>query len=159
MPGKQYISLQFNCGFARCAVWELMPKDVIDKAKRSSDFQALFTNCPNYSLSQCYFEANSDRPSLLSRHCDNIIQSWGKQWHPTDSRRKYENTFSVSNWKALPLADKQKHTLACCKQCSDKHLDLQQKFPLKPHHVNEAVVSINLEALRGLENRKEQEAH
>ena len=137
---KHSVSLQFNCGYARCAIRELTPRSQkVDKQKRASDFQDLFKDCPHYGISQSYFKDNSGRPSLFNRHCDKIIRSWSKKWHPAEQRKKYESSFSISAWKTLSTVGQQKHTLACCQECCKKHEELQLGFPLKPNYKSESM--------------------
>ena len=58
-------------------------KAVIDKQQRMLDFRDLFKDCPNYGLSSTYFEDTSNgRESTFDRHCDKIIESWKRKWHP-----------------------------------------------------------------------------
>ena len=143
-----------NCGFARCAIRELTPKGrhaVIDKQQRMLNFQDLFKDCPNYGLSSAYFEDTSKgRESTFDRHCDKINESWSKKWHPQEKRSLYSVTFAVSNWKALPMEKKLKHTLSCCQECYIEHGALQMCFPLKPHYMEQPIVSVNVEKLEKL---------
>ena len=147
-PGL-HTSLDFNCGFARCAVREYTPKGStqIDQSKRESDLRDLFTDCPNYGLTSSYF-APAEHGSLFNRHCEKIIATWSKKWHPKESRNDYERNFSVSKWKALPADDKQLHTLACCKQCQT--YDLQLIFPGKPHYEQPPILALNHTELQRL---------
>ena len=137
-----------NCGFARCAIRELTPKGrhaVIDKQQRMLKFQDVFKNCPNYGLSSAYFEDTSKgRESTFDRHCDKINESWSKKWHPQEKRSLYSVTFAVSNWKALPMEKKLKHTLSCCQECYIEHGALQTCFP---HYMEQPIVSVNVEKL------------
>ena len=98
----KHFSLDFNCGFARCAIRELTPKvrnAAIDKQQRMTGFQELFKDCPDYGIPISYFDASSNRGSLFNRHCDKVIEGWSKKWHPSEHRLEYENTFSIANWK------------------------------------------------------------
>ena len=64
----KHLSLDFNCGFARCAVRELTPKvqnAATDKQQRMTGFQELFKNCPDYGISPSYFDVSSNRGSLF----------------------------------------------------------------------------------------------
>ena len=44
-----HVTLDFNCGFARCAVREYTPKGAIsvETCNRQSNFRDLFADCPN----------------------------------------------------------------------------------------------------------------
>ena len=149
----KHFSLDFNCGFARCAIRELTPKvrnSAIDKQQRMTGFQELFKDCPDYGVPLSYFDASSNRGSLFNRHCDKVIEGWSKKWHPSENRLEYEKTFSIANWKALTALEKQKHTLACCQECCNEYQVLQQSFPLKPCYLEEPLVVINKQKLEKL---------
>ena len=152
------VSLQYNCGYARCAIRELTTKDrniAVDKRTRMSEFQDLFGDCPNYGILPSHFiEQSSTHSPLFNRHCDKIIQGWNKNWHPPENRQTYEKTFSTRNWKALCVEDKRKHTLSCCRECCIAHQQLQASFPLKPCYSNEPLVSVNLQQLEELGKKK-----
>ena len=108
----KHFSLNFNCGFVRCAICELTPKvgnSAIDKQQRMTGFQELFKDCPDYGIPMSYFDASSNRSSLFNRHCDKVIEGWSKKWYPSENRLEYERTFSTANWKALTALEKQKH--------------------------------------------------
>ena len=49
----KHFSLDFNYGFARCAIRELTPKvrnAAIDEQQRMTGFQELFKDCPDYGI-------------------------------------------------------------------------------------------------------------
>ena len=96
----KHLSLNFNCGFARCAIRKLTPKvrnAAVDKQQRTTCFQELFKDCPDYGIPMSYFDASSNRGSLFNCHCDKVIEGWSKKWHPSENRFEYENTFSIAN--------------------------------------------------------------
>ena len=68
----------------------------------------------------------------------------------TRNRQKYDSTFSISNWNALSVQVRQKHTLACCQDCCSNHQDLQLSFPLKPCFEDTPLVSVNVQKLEKL---------
>ena len=152
------VSLQYNCGYARCAIRELTSKSRNvgnDNQKRMCEFQDIFRDCPNYGLPPSHFiNKSSSRPPLFDRHCDSIIQGWNNKWHPPQSRKTYEQTFSISNWKSLCVEEKQKHTLSFCRECCIKQPDIQASFPLKPCYSIEPLVSVNLQQLEELGKKK-----
>ena len=131
------VALDINCGFARTAIRELTPRNrgpkVIDKAKRVSEFKELFASCPTYGLNESYFETDGQNSSLFDRDCEKITTYFSSKWHPRESRVEYEQTFSTTNWKALPQHKQKQHTLANCKPCRDDHFMLQTKFPQGPY--------------------------
>lgn len=154
---RNYIRLEFNCGFARCAVCTLTTKDrntATDKQQRMTGFQDLFKDCPNYGIRPSYFEVKSTGISTFNCHCAEIIEGWNRKWHPSENRKQYESTFSVANWKALPLPKKQKHTLTCCQECCNEQQGLQQSFLLKPCYFDKPLVSVNVQKLEKLRKRK-----
>ena len=77
-PG-QYITLDFNYGYARCAIHEytLKGSKLTDKSKRESDFRDLFTECPNYGLTLSYFASSND--GSLTVTVKKIITAWRKK--------------------------------------------------------------------------------
>jgi hypothetical protein len=153
----KHFSLDFNCGFARCAIRELTPKvrnAVLDKQQIITGFQELFKDCPDYGIPPSYFDASSNRGSLFNRHCNKIVEGWSKKWHPSENRSKYESTFSMANWKALTAQDKQKHSLACRQECCNEHQILQQSFPLKPCYLEEPLVVVNAQKLEKLRKKE-----
>ena len=133
---KLPISLQVNCGYARCAIRELTPKNEnLDKQKRESELKQLFEpSSSTYGISESYFVGTSDQPSQFE----------------CQSRKKYEETFSTDNWKALSVEKQPKHTLASCKECRNQHHDLQHEFPLGPHYEHDPVVSVDVASLQEL---------
>lgn len=98
---------------------------MIDKAKRASEFKELFASCPKYGLNESYFETDGQNGSLFDRDCEKITMYFSSKWHPRESRVEYEQTFSTTNWKALPQHKQEEHTLANCKPCRDDHFMLQ----------------------------------
>lgn len=140
------VSLELNCGYARCAIRELTTRNT-DKIKRASEFQDLFKSCPNYGITESYFDTAGTNDSLFNRHCTKVIISWGKKWHPKESRVEYESNFAISKWKSLSTEDKQLHTISNCQQCQKVHLELQLKFPEKPHYLPDPLISLNQEEL------------
>ena len=90
---------------------------MIDKAKRASEFKELFALCPKYGLNESYFETDGQNGSLFDRDCEKITMYFSSKWHPRESQVEYEQTFSTTNWKALPQHKQEEHTLANCKPC------------------------------------------
>ena len=150
----KHISLMRNCGFAQCAIHELASK-FGKRQQLTAEFQDVFKDCPSYGLPPSYFDDDARQVSPFNRHCDKIIASWNKKWHPPESRQKYESTFSIANWKALSVQVRQKHTLACCQECCSNHQDLQLSFPLKPCYEDTPLVSVNVQKLEKLGKKDE----
>ena len=132
----RYVTLDFNCGFARTAVRQLTPKihgtKIFDKQKRAEEFKQLFSACPEYGFPDSYFDDDSNaHGSLFNRDCDKILKIWSKRWNPTESRQQYEQVFSIEKWKTL--TNQQAHTLAKCKACQVLHYNDQLAFPQGPY--------------------------
>ena len=142
----RHITLEINCGFARCAIRELTPKTngrkQIDTQQRASEFKQLFSECTNYGIDEIYFNDDGKNGSLFNRDCTKILQSFKKKWHPQETRCDYEKPFSTANWKALPLVKKQLHTLAKCKACHKQYPHLQLVYPQGPYY-EESILSVD----------------
>ena len=59
-------------------------------------------------------------------------------------RIEYCRTFSVTNWKALPLSKKKEHTMTKCSACATEYFELQMKFPGLPCFEPESIVTLNI---------------
>ena len=79
----QHISLEINCGFARCAILELTPKTngrkQIDTQQQASKFMQLFSECTNYGIDKTYFNDDGKNGSLFNRDCTKTLQSFKKK--------------------------------------------------------------------------------
>ena len=133
---KTFVSLVVNCGFARVGILELsrLPKGVFRtlsrKRKRAQDFQTLFST---FTFPSQYFEEDQARKtSLFDRHCEIVIRSCSKKWHPTESRAEYLETFKLSVWRSLSSSLQQKHSYSKCNECGRKYMHLQEKIPFHP---------------------------
>ena len=133
---KTFVSLVVNCGFARVGILELsrLPKGVFrtlsHKRKRAQDFQTLFST---FTFPSQYFEEDQARKtSLFDRHCEIVIRSCSKKWHPTESRAEYLETFKLSVWRSLSSSLQQKHSYSKCNECGRKYMHLQEKIPFHP---------------------------
>ena len=98
----QYVTLDFNCGFARTAVRQLTPKihgtKIFDKQKWAEEFKQLFSACPEYGFPDSYFDDDSNaHGSLFNRDCDKILKIWSKRWNPTESRQHMNKCFLSKN--------------------------------------------------------------
>ena len=138
--------LKFNCGYARTAIRELTPKKTgrlgrnIDTNKRSSDFKQLFADI---SLPEGIFQTDCKGNSKFNKHCNSIFDMFSKKWNPI-VKAEYEATFSIDNWKRLPVNDKKEHSLSFCSACSTNHTQLQKAFPGKPVFYSEQSISLSL---------------
>lgn len=153
----RHITLEINCGLARCAIRELTPKTndlkEIDTQQRASEFKQLFSECTNYGIDETYFKNDGKNGSLFNRGCTKLLQPFKKKWHPKETRCDYEKAFSIANWKGLPLEKKQLHTLAKCKACHKQYPHLQLAYPQGPYY-EESVLSIDTEGLHLLGEKK-----
>ena len=144
----RHVTLIFNCGFARRAIWELTPKlrwkNPSNITKRSTEFKDLLCQHEQFGVPQSYFDSRNTKASQFERVCDSIWKIWSKKWHPNNSRQEYEITFATQKWKDLSEEQQQKHTLEKCKACERLH-DLQMAFPQGPHYEGEKIISISRE--------------
>ena len=147
----RYFTLDFNCGFARTEVRELTPrgrwKDESHTTKRTTEFKELFHDCEHFGLQATYFES---KPNLsdFDRDCTNILKLWSNRWNPSGNKKEYEETFSTTRWKNLPMEEKQLHTLRNCRGCYTKFGEAQWLFPQGPHHVHDPIVSVDTKQLQ-----------
>ena len=128
------LALTVNCGYFRTAIRELIPKRRgiygrdVDESKLRQELYKLF-NVPGYgfeSIEACY---------KFNKKFNDILNAFGKKWHPASARKEYETTFAISKWKALPDDVKQQHSLSMCSVCYHEYESLQTAFPAKPVYV------------------------
>ena len=150
--GKMELALRLNCGFARVAVKEFsgiqrgLSRSSINHQKRKDEFQLLFADIEGYcdSHGDVEFWAICGN-SGWTRCCDFVLDCFGKRWNPNQSVRvEYCQTFSVTNWKALPLSKQKEHTMTQCSACANEYFELQNKFPGLPCFESESIVTLNI---------------
>ena len=57
---------------------------------------------------------------------------------------EYCRTFSVTNWKALPLSKQKEHAMTTCSACATEYFELQMKFHGLPCLELESIVTLNI---------------
>ena len=57
-------------------------------------------------------------------------------------RIEYCCTFSVTNWKALPLSKQKEHAMTKCSAWATEYFELQMKFPGLPGFEPESIVTL-----------------
>ena len=121
-----------NCGYARVCI-RILSRNTCGKTdaklSRSKAFKRLFAVVPDYCPDKSYFEQREGRESYFDRNCKKVLQRFCQKWHPPESRCEYMATFSMENWKQLPLHLKRAHTMSNCQGCLLMHEDIQSKFP------------------------------
>ena len=155
----RYVGLEVNCGFARTAIRELTNRNkgnskVTDTRKRASEFQTLFESNTKYCANELYFNDNGRNGSQFDRDCTKVLNHFHQRWNPKESRQEYEKQFSMVNWKALPVHKKQNHTMANCEACRDEFYHHQEHYPQGPYFKPEPVVSVDVQKLHRLGERK-----
>ncbi len=115
------VALQVNCGFAPVAILELsrVPKGAsrasLDKAKRCSQFQEMFSNQLLFTIPEGYYASNSPKNySAFDHHCEFVMRCFSKKWNPQTKRQKYCSVFSSASWGCLSLGERTEHSLANC---------------------------------------------
>jgi len=132
-----------NCGYARVSI-RTLTRSTCDKSdersSRTRAFRKLFAVVPKYCPEQSYFQDREGRDSPFDRNCRKIQHRFCQKWHPSaESRCEYMATFSIENWKQLPLHLKRTHTMSNCQGCLLQHSDLQSRFPGYKHDENAPV--------------------
>jgi len=141
----QPVSLQVNCGFCRVAIYEITNakggRQGINKDDRT--FQNMFADIPKFGLEENYFIPDGLRPSKFNRHCDSVLDTMKRKWHPQEAKHAYLEIFSLDKWKSLPVKEKEKHSISECQGCLQKdYIELQNVYPGKPIY-NPSVVTID----------------
>ena len=103
----------------------LKSRTEIAHEQRRQDFLSLFSSA-TFQLPE---EDGSSTSRLFSKHCKKILDYFSNKWHPSSKRLEYLTTL---NWKSLAVREKEKHTIASCAECYNRHKLLQQCFPGKP---------------------------
>ena len=103
-------SIMVNCAYARVAFRELSKQE---PDQRVTQFKQLFCEYPGFHLSDSYFQrcCGKRNPSQFERDHTQMNKAFSSKWHPSAARSQYECQFSITKWKALPSAIKQKHSL------------------------------------------------
>lgn len=130
-----------TCGFAKVAAYSVFKKTPkLQKAQNegTQKFKAriLQTQCKEFE------EVFKDRASVFKPNCTEFFKSAHKlkrlfvKWNKDDSNSKkvYEEHFSIEKWIALSKAKKEQHTLSKCKGCYHNFPKLQSSFPVKSKH-------------------------
>lgn len=60
-----------------------------------------------------------------------VNKVFNHKWNPSEAMQLYERAFSPSSWNALPMAEKQQHSLRDCKACKHLYGELPSYFPVK----------------------------
>jgi len=141
----QPVSLQANCGFCRVAIYEITNakggRQGINKDDRTT-FQNMFADIPKFGLEENYIP-DGLRPSKFNRHCDSILDTIKRKWHPQEAKHAYLEIFLVDKWKSLPAKNKEKHSISECQGCLQKdYIELENVYPGKPIY-NPSVVIID----------------
>ena len=89
------------------------------------------------------FQTDCKGNSKFNKHCNSIFDMFSKKWNPI-VKAEYEATFSIDNWKRLPVNDKKEQSLSFCSACSTNHTQLQKAFPGKPVFYSEQSISLSL---------------
>ena len=142
------VSLLFDCGYARVAVFEFLAvkrgksRCSLNREERAEKFQKLFANCSSFARPDEYWvdTVKSD----FNRHCDYILDCFTKKWNSNSTRVQYLETFSTKNWEAIPLEKKVSHSLTKCSSCAEQYLEIQRSFPAFPCYEPESLIEINL---------------
>lgn len=130
--------LQFNCGFARCAVKEITAQLAagkvgkaardVDKGVRADRFNTLF-GLASFGIPDGYMTTTSHRPPLFEARCEALLNAFTAKWRSQCKRQEYLMTFTIQRWRKLSVGEKANHSLQNCMACAIHHADLQAAFP------------------------------
>ena len=141
-----------NCGYARTAVRELSIQHKGQNQQRADAFQEQF-KCSNFAIPEHYFQ-QTKHGSIFNRHSNRIVEGFSKRWHPTESKKQYQDTFLRKEWDKITEGERGKHTMSSCSACALGHDELQTKFPLKPTYKSTATLDTIYDN-RGASRREE----
>lgn len=133
------VLLQFNCGYARCAVKEITVQlaagttgkaaRVVNNQKRAEQFCKLFSY-PSFGIPVGFFKATSaKRPPPFEARCGAVLDAFKTRWKSQCKRDEYLMAFTIKRWRKLAAAEKATHSLEKCMACAVQHADLQEAFP------------------------------
>ena len=133
------VLLQFNCGYARCAVKELtaqLAAGTVGKAarevnrdKRSEMFRTLFHQ-PSFGIPEDFFTVTTvKRQPKFDDRCKAVLDAFASKWKSQCKHQEYLMTFTTQRWRKLAAAEKARHTLEKCVACAIQHGQLQEAFP------------------------------
>lgn len=132
------VLLQFNCGFARCAVKELTAQLAgtegkatreVNRDKRAEMFRTYFTQ-PSFGIPEDFFTATTTKrlPKFEDR-CEAVLDAFAfRNWKSQCKRQEYLMTFTLQRWRKLTAAEKARHSLQKCMACAIQHGQLQEAF-------------------------------
>ena len=110
-----------------------------------------FSTHPCYGIPDNYLEQfDKKNKSQFDRDCERVMGGFRSKFRADvgQNRDFYLSTFSLEKWLALPLAEKNNHTLSNCVGCYEKHKEQQHFFPLKPFYEPKPVVVLDQRALQ-----------
>ena len=147
-----------NCGYARVCI-RILSRNTCgktdEKLSRSKAFKRLFAVVPDYCPDKSYFEQREGRDSYFDRNCKKVLQRFCQKWHPPESHCEYMVTFSMENWKQLPLHLKRAHTMSNCQGCLLMHEDIQANsldISVMTIHQLQSILQLQNSRLKCLQN-------
>ena len=109
--------MAINCNFAQTAIHHFCVK-IHDKTKQNS----LWFN-DSYCTIQTHFNETPNL-TIASKKFPTITRNFSNRWHPSETKRLYLSTFSISEWNTLAPEEKTNHTLCDCQICQTKYQHL-----------------------------------
>lgn len=121
--------MSVDCAYTRVAVRVLTKKHSMKNGKLQTethtmvfdDFNKQFKGHTNFELE---FATARKRFPVVNK-------VFNHKWNPSEAMQRYERAFSPSSWNALPMAEKQQHSLRDCKACKHLYGELPSYFPVK----------------------------
>lgn len=130
-PGTTSVYLQFNCGYARCAVKELTAQLAagnkgkaareVNRDLRDETLQTLFSN-PLFGTPEGLFRKREPKAtSLFDDRCEVMPNAFSMKWKSSCKRHDYLMTFATERWRKLTAKERARHTLENCIACAIQH--------------------------------------
>ena len=141
------ISFQFNCGFARVGIKEII--NIIPGKKRSElDFNQIQRkfreefDITSFQIPAELFVLNSRKQTPFQVKCMKILDAFSRSWNKATDKHLYMQAFKLSNWQLLSPKQKSTHTLSKCIGCYTESETLQKSFPIKPPYIPECSIKL-----------------
>ena len=117
------VMVKFECGYARVAIKEAFVNfsngALYNLENRKGYFDSVFENCEKFV--SCKREWD-----IYSRGIRDKFRSWPAKHN--DEKLRYIEHFSSKNWNDKLQAEKDKHSLHSCQECSTQHRNISKLF-------------------------------
>ena len=122
------MNISINCNYARTGVRNLYQRIAkpFQRISHSDQTSVIDSYNKQYEGQNMYLV-----PTVGYKRIPELLVSFNKKWHPQSQKKLFLQVFSISEWKNLPVDEKQKHSISNCRECVSKHLSLSRAFPAR----------------------------